>query len=149
MMNTLNLPIHHIGVACKSIELEKKIFLQLGFVKEAEFVDERQGVRGEFIIPHKPHFPQYRLELLENLAGRNILDNYLKNNTKMYHIAYESKDIEKDLTYLKQIHSDEKLYKSLRKSLIVVNIMPARYFARLCFVMLPNGILIELVEPYS
>lgn len=96
----LNLPIHHIGVACKSLEKERKIFEKLGFIKEAEFIDEQQGVKGEFIIPKNNLLPQYRFELLSNLNEKGVLDSYLKNKTKMYHIAYESKNIQKDLDIL-------------------------------------------------
>ncbi|RDU66517.1 hypothetical protein CQA53_03485 [Helicobacter didelphidarum] len=96
----LSLPIHHIGVATRSIEKEWLVFEKLGFVKEADFVDTTQGVRGEFIIPRNPHYPAYRFELLENLNGEGVLDSYLANNTKMYHIAYESKNIEADLAIL-------------------------------------------------
>lgn len=130
----LNLPIHHIGVACKSLEKERKIFEKLGFVKEAEFIDEQQGVKGEFIIPKNNLFPQYRFELLSNLNEKGVLDSYLKNKTKMYHIAYESKNIEQDLSLL------------LNDGLLVVDIMKASYFAKLCFMMMSNNLLIELVE---
>lgn len=92
MLNTtLNLPLHHIGVACKNLEKERECFFKLGFYKESEFIDEKQGVRGEFIIPCNEAFPQYRFELLQNLNDKGPLDSYLKNNTKMYHLAYESK----------------------------------------------------------
>lgn len=146
---TIALPLHHIGIACKSIEAERKIFLQLGFKKEAEFIDEAQGIKGEFILPKSVNFPQYRFELLENLPHHATLEGYLKNNAKMYHIAYESKDIERDLSLLRGITTKEILYRKLRKALVVVDIMPASYFARLCFVMLPNGLLVELVELYK
>lgn len=96
----LNLPIHHIGVATRSIEREWLVFEKLGFIKEAGFVDTTQGVRGEFIIPRNPHLPTYRFELLENLGEKGVLDSYLANNTKMYHIAYESRDIQADLDSL-------------------------------------------------
>lgn len=130
----LNLPIHHIGVACKNLEKEKKIFEKLGFIKEADFIDERQGVKGEFVIPKNNLFPQYRFELLSNLHENGVLDNYLKNKTKMYHIAYESKNIQNDLNLL------------CDNGIIVIDIMKASYFAKLCFIMMSNNLLIELVE---
>lgn len=35
MLNkTLDLPIHHIGVACKNLEKEREIFFKLGFCKK-------------------------------------------------------------------------------------------------------------------
>ncbi|AJC91315.1 hypothetical protein, possible glyoxalase/bleomycin resistance protein [Campylobacter subantarcticus LMG 24377] len=131
----LNLPIHHIGVACKNLEKEREIFYKLGFIKEADFIDERQGVKGEFIIPKDNNFPQYRFELLSNLNEKGVLDNYLKNKIKMYHIAYESENIQKDLDIL-----------SMGGGILVVDIMEASYFAKLCFVMMNNNLLIELVE---
>lgn len=131
----LNLPIHHIGVACKNLEKEREIFYKLGFIKEADFIDERQGVKGEFITPKDNNFPQYRFELLSNLNEKGVLDNYLKNKIKMYHIAYESKNIQKDLDILIK-----------NSGFLIVDIMEASYFAKLCFVMMNNNLLIELVE---
>ena len=82
---------HHIGVATKSIDSELALFLPLGFKHESEFRDERQGVRGVFIT-HKS--APYRLELLENLPHSTRLDSYLKHHHKLYHIAFETSDIE-------------------------------------------------------
>lgn len=132
----LDLPIHHIGVACKNLEKERAYFFKLGFYKEAEFIDEKQGVKGEFIIPCNEAFPLYRFELLQNLKDKGPLDSYLKNNTKMYHLAYESKNIEQDLSLLEQQGG----------GICVVPLSEASYFARICFIMMPNRLLIELVE---
>lgn len=96
-MLKLNNPIHHIGVATQSIDVEFPLFQKLGFTLEDEFIDENQGVRGLFIKNQS-----YRLELLENLDDKGPLCNYLKNNTKMYHIAYETQDIYKDLEILRK-----------------------------------------------
>ena len=119
----LNLPIHHIGVATRSIDKEIQLFYALGFVQEGEFVDETQGVRGVFVIPamqtsfesktpldslsqssaalpqsattNSPTIP-YRFELLENLKNSTRLDTYLKHHQKLYHIAFATRDIQKD-----------------------------------------------------
>ena len=93
-MNSMGLTPHHIGVATKSIDSELALFLPLGFRYEAEFRDERQGVRGVFIT-HKS--APYRLELLENLPHSTRLDSYLKHHHKLYHIAFETSDIEASL----------------------------------------------------
>lgn len=135
LKKTLDLPIHHIGIASKNLEKERDVFLNLGFCKEAEFIDEKQGVKGEFIIPCKKIFPFYRFELLQNLNDKGPLDSYLKNNTKMYHIAYESTNIKQDLVFLEE-----------KGGVCVVTIMQASFFAQLCFIMMPNRLLIELVE---
>ncbi|MBK1964669.1 VOC family protein [Campylobacter novaezeelandiae] len=132
----LNLPIHHIGVATKDLGKERAIFEKLGFSKEAEFIDEAQGVKGEFMIPCEANFPLYRFELLSNLNTNGPLDSYLKNHTKMYHIAYESKNLQKDTLFLTQTGG----------GIIIIPIMEATYFSKLCFIMMPNHLLIELVE---
>lgn len=96
----LSLPIHHIGIASVDISKELLVFYQLGFMKEDEFIDKAQGVKGVFVIPNDKSLPQYRFELLENLHEQGPLTNYLKNKTKMYHIAYKSEDIQKDMQSL-------------------------------------------------
>ena len=56
-----NLRLHHIGVACKSIEKELKTFELLGYKPVSEiFSDEIQKIKGLFIsAPNQPE-----LELL-------------------------------------------------------------------------------------
>ena len=96
----LNLPIRQIGVATKSLESEKHIFQSLGFTQEGSFSDERQGVRGVFMTLHPCKSSlafQWRFELLENLEGSKRLDNYLKTHNKLYHIAFETHNIELDM----------------------------------------------------
>ena len=133
----LCLPIHHIGIASADIQKELNMFRNLGFIKEDEFVDEIQGVKGIFVIPSDRAFPQYRFELLENLHKQGPLTNYLKNKTKMYHIAYKSVDIQKDM---------QSLLDSGGGNMLITPIMSASYFKKICFVMLKNRLLVELVE---
>ena len=100
---------HHIGIATRSIEAELGLFKFLGFVEEEEFVDENQGVRGLFLISSfegacsrnvakdclaRP--TTWRIELLENLPHSARLDSYLKTHHKLYHLAFETKNLEKD-----------------------------------------------------
>ncbi len=97
---TLNLPIHHIGVATWSLQEELFYFRALGFVCEDTFEDESVGVRGIFLIPKDEKHPLYRLEILENLTPKGPLTSYLKNRTKMYHLAYETQNIESSIKEL-------------------------------------------------
>lgn len=211
-----SLTFHHIGVATKSIESEMPFFNALGFVYEAEFSDERQGVRGVFLTP-KSHsntpLPICRFELLENLPNSTRLDNYLKNHHKLYHIAFASENLQADVDFIlnstfsvdsafkhsnggggkmkndvildstqntSNTNSTAKVslgnfvgYEALfarsylssnaqakkanpRKSAkemtqsvkarLVVPIMESSFFSKLCFIMLPNRLLLELVE---
>ncbi len=128
-----DLEFHHIGVATKSINKELAIYTLMGYKKEDDFFeDEAQGIRGLFII--KKGHP--RLELLENLNDSTTLDKQLEHNQKLYHTAYYVNDIERvmDLFLLNRA----KIISPLKKSV---------YFKkRICFLMLPNMSMIELLE---
>ena len=134
----IRLPIHHIGIASADIHKELSIFKSLGFIKEDEFIDKMQGVKGIFVIPSDRALPQYRFELLENLHEEGPLTNYLKNKTKMYHIAYKSEDIQKDMQSL--------LIAGGGGNILKTPITSASFLKKICFVMLKNRLLVELVE---
>lgn len=125
--------LNHIGVATKDIERELKIFEKLGYkVASDVFVDQIQKIRGIFIEAEN----QPRLELLENLTEDGPLNSHLARGNKFYHFAYETSDIEKDL---------EILCKET-KAMVIVPITVAVYFEKICFVMLPNMMIVELVQ---
>lgn len=129
----MNLELHHIGVATKNIEKEFAIFQKLGYKKVSDtFNDAIQKIKGLFIEADN----QPRLELLENLEVNGPLDSCLKNGVKFYHLAYKTNDIQKDL---------DEFIKETRAKLIVP-IKNAAYFDKICFLMLPNMTLIELVQ---
>lgn len=127
-----NMKLHHIGVATKNIEREFVTFKKLGYKESSEvFVDEIQKIKGMFIEAEN----QPCLELLENLSDDGPLTNHLKKGNKFYHFAYTTKDIEKDYNNL-----------LAQGAIPVVKITKATYFKRICFVMMKNMMLIELVE---
>lgn len=124
---------HHIGVATRQIEKELPLYLLLGYKKEGGiFEDGLQGVRGIFLTAEG----QPRLELLENLPGCHTLDTPLRQNQKLYHAAYCVEDIEQAMNLL--IRNRAKVISPLKKSVC--------FGKRICFLMLPNMMLLELVE---
>lgn len=124
---------HHIGVATRQIEKELPLYLLLGYEKEGSiFEDDLQGVRGIFLTAEG----QPRLELLENLPGCHTLDTPLRQNQKLYHAAYCVEDIEQAMNLL--IRNRAKVISPLKKS--------AYFGKRICFLMLPNMMMLELVE---
>jgi len=128
-----NMHFHHIGVATFNIEKELAGYEILGYTRDSDiFEDENQGIRGLFITaPGQP-----RLELLENLPDSKTLDVWLKNKTKMYHFAYFVDDIESAIKILKE-----------NKLRIASPLKFSSYFnSRICFLMLQNFFIIELVE---
>ena len=124
---------HHIGVATREIEKELPLYTLMGYEKESGiFEDHAQGIRGLFLIAKD----QPRLELLENLVGSHTLDEPLMRGQKLYHTAYYVENIEKAVEVF--FHSRAKMISPLKQS---------TYFGkRICFLMLPNMSLIELME---
>ena len=130
------LMFHHIGIASVDIEREYTYFQVLGYVKEGNsFVDETQGIKGQFIIADG----QPRIELLQNLEGSHALDIWLNNKTKMYHLAYYVEDFDK--TTESFIHNPGRMAK-----IIVPAKMSVYFGSRIVFLMLPNMSIIELIE---
>lgn len=124
---------HHIGVATRSIDKELPFYTLLGYEKEGGvFEDSLQGIRGLFLTAKD----QPRLELLENLPDSHTLDPQLKMNQKLYHTAYYVGDIEKAI---------EAFTKNRAK--IISPLKQSAYFGkRICFLLLPNMGMIELLE---
>lgn len=125
---------HHIGVACRSIKREFDSYSILGYSANGEdtFEDREQGIRGLFITADNAP----ALELLENLEGSNTLDAWLERGQKLYHLAYCVWDIQKVMDALSRARARE--VSPLKESV---------YFKkRICFMMLPNRQLIELIE---
>lgn len=124
---------HHIGVATRSIEKEYQVYTLLGYEKESDcFEDPEQGIRGLFITAKG----QPRLELLENLAGSHTLDKQIEKNQKFYHAAYYVANIEAVIAYFQ-----------MNRAKIISPMKASTYFGkRICFLMLANMSLIELIE---
>ena len=129
----IEMEFHHIGVATKSIEKELPQYTVIGYEEEGDyFEDPGQGIRGLFVTAKG--YP--RLELLENLEGSTTLDIPLKNNQKMYHRAYYVDNIDNAIAFLKSTGAK-----------IMVEKRISTYFGKnICFIMLRNMELVELLE---
>lgn len=127
------LEFHHLGIATNNLEEDYKAYHLLGYNLEGSvFEDEIQGVRGQFITAEG----QPRLELLENLACRTTLNIWLKNHTKIYHCAYRVEQFDK---VVETCHRNRIKVVSEKK-------ISAYFGTQICFLMLPNMQLIELIE---
>lgn len=128
-----SLEFHHIGVACKDIESETKISLALGYEIEGEdFVDPAQGVYGRFLVGGGP-----RLELLAPLTEKGVLTPWLNQGVKLYHLAYLTEELESEMQRLRA-----------SRAKVMVPPIPAVAFGgrKIAFLMLPNMLLVELIE---
>ena len=124
---------HHIGMACTDFNKESSAYKKLGYRQESpDFCDDGQGVYGRFLVARN----QPRLELLKNTEISHTLDMWLKNKTKMYHLAYMVSDFDAACRHL--LKSGAKV---MRQATVSV------YFGkRICFMVLPNMFMIEVVE---
>lgn len=124
---------HHIGVAVHRIEKELPIYTVMGYKKEGKiFEDPEQGIRGLFLTAQD----QPRLELLENLEGSHTLDKQLELGQKLYHMAYYVRDIEKAIDLLAK-----------NRAKIISPPKNSTYFKKqICFLMMPNMMIVELIE---
>jgi methylmalonyl-CoA/ethylmalonyl-CoA epimerase len=127
------LEFHHIGVACLDLDNEATVFEALGYVQEgADFEDPIQGVCGRFLVGAGP-----RLELLAPLGSGGVLTPWLQRGTKLYHLAYRTRDLAASLNDLKRA-----------RSRVMVAPVPAVAFGgrAIAFLLMPNLLLLELVE---
>ena len=127
---------HHVGVATRGIEKELPLYLLLGYQREGKlFTDPEQGIRGLFLTAEG----QPRLELLENLEDSKTLDKPLEHGQKLYHMAYLVENIEGAMKAL-----------AVNRAKVVAPLKHSVYFgARICFMMLPNMGMVELIEKSS
>ncbi|MBQ9405224.1 MAG: VOC family protein [Desulfovibrio sp.] len=128
-----DLRFHHIGVATRSLAESLPRYRFLGYAPESQiFEDTGQGIRGVFLTAHAAP----RVELLENLHADGPLTSWLARGVRLYHWAYESLHLEDDLDALVR-QCGAKIFRP---------ITVATFFARICFAMLPDMTLVELVE---
>lgn len=127
------LKLHHIGVATRNIDKEYEVFSNLGYTKCSNiFEDSIQKMRGLFIKAEN----QPCLELIEGIGDDNPVKSHIIKGNKFYHFAYETNNLE---TCLKDFVEN-------KKAKIIVPITKATFFEKICFILLPNMMLVELVK---
>jgi glyoxalase/bleomycin resistance protein/dioxygenase superfamily protein len=134
--NTLS--FHHVGVACRpnDVDRERAALDLLGYKPESEeFVDPRLGIRGLFLTAPTGNLP--RLELCIPSHERSPIIHWLDRGIKMYHLAFETRLLASELERLRS-----------GRAKIVFPPTPAVAFdlRRVAFLMLPNMLLIEVIE---
>jgi methylmalonyl-CoA/ethylmalonyl-CoA epimerase len=124
---------HHIGLACRDIEKEAKALRLLGYEIEGQhFTDPLQKIHGCFLVGPGP-----RMELLAPVDESSPIVSWLNRDVKMYHQAYEVEAIVPALAVLSAQHA-----------VVVSRAKPAVAFGRrkVAFLMLPNNLLVEMIE---
>lgn len=122
---------HHLGIATDSLRQDLHAYRALGYRSEGpSIVDERQGVRGQFLIGGGP-----RLELLEPLPGSQTLAPFLSRGIKCYHHAYEVESLENSLAALRATGAKQ----------LAPPVDAVAFNRREVFLMLPNRWIVELI----
>lgn len=122
---------HHLGIATDSVERDLAAYRAIGYRTEgASVAEERQGVRGRFLVGGGP-----RLELLEPLPGSETLGPFLSRGIKCYHHAYEVDALDNSLRALRAAGA-----KQLGPPVDAV-----AFNRREVFLMLPNSWIVELI----
>ena len=122
---------HHLGIATDLLQRDLGAYCALGYRPEgAVVVDERQGVRGLFLVGGGP-----RLELLEALPGSETLAPFLSRGIKCYHHAYEVESLENSLAALRAAGAKQ----------LAPPVDSAPLNRRIVFLMLPNRWMVELI----
>lgn len=124
---------HHVGVACRSIETEEKIYAGLGFVREGDiFEDPIQRIRGLFLTKG-----EYRLELLEPLDEESPVQGFIGKGISLYHQAFMVSDLAVASEFLRSLGA----FKISGPSpAIAFDMRPVSFF------MMKNRQLIELIQ---
>ena len=129
--------LDHIGIAVKSIDAAKKIYLDLGLTIEHVESVETQRVRTAFLSVGDAN-----LELLEPSDSDSTIAKYIeKRGEGIHHICFRVDDIEAHLAHLK-----ERGYRLIDEAPV-----PGAHGCRVAFLhpAAGNGVLIELSEKES
>ena len=129
----MELRFHHVGLACRSIQVEQTAHRLLGYVDEGEvFVDPKQRIRGCFMVQGA-----MRIELLEPWGEGSPIQSYLARGLKMYHQAFETAKINASIEELRRAGA-----------VLVVPATPAVAFdgRPIAFLMLRTQMLVELIQ---
>jgi methylmalonyl-CoA/ethylmalonyl-CoA epimerase len=124
---------HHIGVASQDLARDRRALEAMGYEPEGpEFLDPIQGIRGQFLRGPGP-----RLELVSPVAPGGVLQPWLERGAKMYHLAFAVERLEVEVERLEQA-----------RGRLVAGPVPAVGFQgrAIAFVMLPNLMLVELIQ---
>lgn len=139
-MHTNRLFFHHIGVTCRPEALangaERQNLNLLGYCPEGdEWVDERLGMRGQFMVADGAGAP--RVELVAPHGAQSAVTPWLERGIKLYHLAFLATDLSAEIKRMRE-----------HRAKLVLPPTPAVAFSNrhVAFVMLPNLLLIEMIE---
>jgi methylmalonyl-CoA/ethylmalonyl-CoA epimerase len=133
MLTKFGCVFHHIGVACRDLDLEMATWNKLGYeIEGVDFEDPVQRIRGRFLVGPGP-----RLELLMPTTTDSPVNGYLQGDVKFYHQAFTAPRFDDTVKAMKDLRFK-----------MVVSPVPAVAFEgrRIAFFFMPNMFLVEVIE---
>ena len=123
---------HHVGIACVEVDADERLFAALGYHRErADVTDPLQNVWARFMVGGGP-----RIELLGDLRGAAIVQSAQKGR-RLHHLAYEVDDLDITSSEFRDLGAKEV---AARRPGVAFDMRD------ICFWMLPNMMLIELIS---
>jgi methylmalonyl-CoA/ethylmalonyl-CoA epimerase len=140
-VHTNSLLFHHVGVACHAEAFERGTERQnldlLGYYPEGEeWLDEQLGMRGQFMVGGSGAGAP-RVELVAPYGEQNPVKSWLRQGVKLYHLGFIADDLPTEIERLRA-----------QRAKLMFPPTPAVAFGnrRVAFVMLPNSLLVEIIE---
>jgi methylmalonyl-CoA/ethylmalonyl-CoA epimerase len=133
MLSELGCTFHHLGVACRNLEGEAKVWTQLGYTADGpDFEDPIQMVKGRFLSGAGP-----RLELLIPTTPHSPVAAVLQRGEKIYHQAFIAPNLAETVDTLRRARCK-----------LTVGPVPAVAFGgrQIAFLMTPTMNLLEFIE---
>jgi methylmalonyl-CoA/ethylmalonyl-CoA epimerase len=136
----LPLVFHHIGIACLPEHFargkEREELGLLGYSPEGkEWTDERLGMKGQFLIAAHTGAP--RMELVAPHGNSSPVTSWLERGVKLYHVAYLVENLSAEI---------ERMRKNRAKMMLAPTPAVAFGGRNIAFLVMPNRLLIELIE---
>lgn len=124
---------HHLGVAVRSLEKGIVQYETLGYsIEEPIFADPVLGITGVFLVGAGP-----RVELLQDLPGRQVVAPWLVRDPALYHYAYLVDDLDAKLEAVESLRS---------KTLVPPTAAVGFGGRRVAFTMTRQRLIIEYIE---
>lgn len=140
-MHTNSLLFHHVGVACHAEAFargtERQNLDLLGYYPEGEeWLDEQLGMRGQFMVGGSGAGAP-RVELVAPYGEQSPVKSWLRKGVKLYHLGFMATDLSAEIERLRA-----------QRAKLMFPPTPAVAFGnrRVAFVMLPNFLLVEIIE---
>ncbi len=88
--------LHHVGIVVKNIEEGIRIYKNVyGFSQESDIIHD--AIQKVKVVFFSTNTSDVQIELISPAAEDSPVSNFLKKGGGLYHLCYESENLEKDI----------------------------------------------------